>query len=190
MKRREFITILGGAAAWPLGARAQQAQQSFTHGRVAFLGAESQSTNQHFLEAFRRGMRDHGHIDGHNISIEERWAEGRSERFPDLLDEVIALKVNVILAISAPAAVAAKKATATIPIVFIASDPLGSGLVASLARPGGNLTGLSLFLGDEFSSIPTRHSKKSAKPSSPESVCRIGLTSANAMSITRSRSTS
>jgi putative ABC transport system substrate-binding protein len=82
----------------------------------------------------------------------ERWAEGRSERFPELLEELVSLKVDVILAMSVPAALAAKTATATTPVVFIASDPLGSGLVGSLARPGGNLTGFSLFLGDEFSS--------------------------------------
>jgi ABC-type uncharacterized transport system substrate-binding protein len=123
-----------------------------THARIVFLGAESVSTNQHFLEAFRQGMREHGYIDGQNIIIEERWAEGRNESFPQLIGEVIALKPRVIVAISVPAALAAKNATTEIPVVFIASDPLGSGLVTSLARPGANLTGLSLFLGEEFSS--------------------------------------
>ena len=97
-------------------------------------------------------MHEHGYVEGKNVAFVERWAEGRSERFPQLIDELLSLKVNVILAISAPAALAAKHETATIPIVFIASDPLGSGLVASLARPAGNLTGFSVFLGDEFSS--------------------------------------
>jgi ABC-type uncharacterized transport system substrate-binding protein len=97
-------------------------------------------------------MREHGYIDGQNIIIEERWAEGRNESFPQLIGEVIALKPRVIVAISVPAALAAKNATTEIPVVFIASDPLGSGLVTSLARPGANLTGLSLFLGEEFSS--------------------------------------
>jgi ABC-type uncharacterized transport system substrate-binding protein len=152
MRRREFITLIGGAATWPLAASAQQAQQPFTHLRVAFLGAESQSTNHHFLDAFRQGMREHGYVDGQNVTFVERWAEGRSERFSELIDELLSLKANVILAVSAPAALAAKNRTTTIPIVFIASDPLGSGLVSSLARPGGNLTGFSLFLGDEFSS--------------------------------------
>jgi putative tryptophan/tyrosine transport system substrate-binding protein len=148
MKRRKFITLLGGAAAWPVAARAQQAKVP----TIAFLGAESASTNQHFFEAFREGMREHGYIDGKNITFVERWAEGRSERFPELIGELISLKVNVILAVSVPAALAAKQGTATVPIVFIASDPLGTGLVGSLARPGRNLTGFSLFLGDEFSS--------------------------------------
>ena len=152
MRRREFITLLGGAAVWPLTASAQQTQQSFTPARVAFLGAEFQSTNQHFFDAFRQGMREHGYIDGQNVTLVERWAEGRSERFPELIDELLNLKVNVILAVSLPAALAAKNRTTAIPIVFIASDPLGSGLVSSLARPGGHLTGFSLFLGDEFSS--------------------------------------
>jgi putative tryptophan/tyrosine transport system substrate-binding protein len=152
VKRREFITLLGGAAAWPLAARAQQTHGLITHARVAFLGAESASTNQHFFDAFRQGMREHGYIDGQNVTLEERWAGGRSERFPELIGELISLKANVILAVSLPAALAAKSQTTTIPIVFIASDPLGSGLVPSLARPAGNLTGFSLFLGDEFSS--------------------------------------
>jgi putative ABC transport system substrate-binding protein len=152
VRRREFITLLCGAATWPLVANAQQAHQSFTPVRVAFLGAESQSTNHHFLDAFRQGMRERGYVEGQNVSFVERWAEGRSERFPELIDELLSLKANVILAVSVPAALAAKNKTTTIPIVFIASDPLGSGLVSSLARPAGNLTGFSLFLGDEFSS--------------------------------------
>jgi len=152
MKRREFIAALGAGAAWPLVAQAQQAPGLTSHARVAFLGAESASTNQNFFEAFRQGMREHGFIEGKNVSFVERWAEGRSERFPDLIGELLSLNVNVILAVSAPAALAAKNATTTIPIVFIASDPVGSGLVPSLARPGGNLTGFSAFLGDEFSS--------------------------------------
>ena len=153
MRRRGFIALLGsGIAAWPLAASAQQAERSITRPRVAFLGAESRSTNQHFFDAFRQGMMEHGYVDGQNVILEQRWAEGRSERFPELVSELIGLKVDVIVAVSLPAAFAAKNGTSTLPIVFIASDPLGSGLVASLARPGGNLTGLSLFLGDEFSS--------------------------------------
>ena len=152
MNRRGFVTLVGGAAAaWPLGARAQQAHGFVTSTRIAFLGAESASTNQHFFDAFRQGMREHGYVDGQNVTLWERWAEGRSERFPELIEELISLNANVILAVSLPAALAAKSATTSIPIVFIASDPLGSGLVPSLARSGGNLTGFSLFLGDEFS---------------------------------------
>jgi putative tryptophan/tyrosine transport system substrate-binding protein len=152
MRRRDFITLLSGAAVWPLTASSQQARQPLTLIRVAFLGAESQSTNQHFFDAFRQGMREHGYVEGQNVTLVERWAEGRSERFPELIDELLSLKADVILAVSVPAALAAKNRTTTIPIVFIASDPLGSGLVSSLARPAGNLTGFSLFLGDEFSS--------------------------------------
>jgi putative tryptophan/tyrosine transport system substrate-binding protein len=150
MRRREFILALGAAAAWPLAARAQQPPGPIP--RVAFLGAESASTNRHFLDAFRQGMREHGYVEGQNITLVERWAEGRSERFPELIAELLGLKMNVILTVSLPAALAAKHATATVPIIFIASDPLGSGLIPSLARPGRNLTGFSLFLGDEFSS--------------------------------------
>ena len=151
MRRREFM-IGGAAAAWPVTTLAQQAERSITRPRVAFLGAESRSTNQHFFDAFRQGMTEHGYIDGQNVILEQRWAEGRSERFPELVGQLIGLKTDVIVAVSLPAALAAKSATKTIPIVFIASDPLGSGLVPSLARSGGNLTGFSLFLGDEFSS--------------------------------------
>jgi putative ABC transport system substrate-binding protein len=150
LKRRQLITLLGGAAAWPLPARAQPSPASLP--RVAFLGAESASTNRHFFDAFRQGMREHGYVDGQNLTLLERWAEGRSERFPELMAELLGLKAKVILTVSISAALAAKTATTTTPIVFIASDPLGSGLVPSLARPGANLTGFSLFLGDEFSS--------------------------------------
>jgi putative ABC transport system substrate-binding protein len=97
-------------------------------------------------------MREHGYVEGQNVALVERWAEGRSERFPELIAELLGSNTNIILAVSLPAALAAKNATSTVPIVFIASDPLGSGLIPSLARPGGNLTGFSLFLGDEFSS--------------------------------------
>jgi putative tryptophan/tyrosine transport system substrate-binding protein len=149
VRRREFISLLGGAAVtWPHGARAQQPKMPV----VGFLGAESASTNRHFFDAFRDGMREHGYIDGQNVTLVERWAEGRSERFPELVGEMLRLRADVILAVSVPAALTAKDGTTTIPVVFIASDPLGSGLVPSLARPGGNLTGFSLFLKDEFSS--------------------------------------
>ena len=153
MRRREFLALLGGtAAARPFAARAQQAPGLTTHPTVAFIGAESASTNRHFFDAFRQGMREHGYIDGRNVTLLERWAEGRSERFPEIVAELLGLNVNIILAVSLPAALAAKSRTATTPVVFIASDPLGAGLVASLARPAGNLTGFSLFLGDDFSS--------------------------------------
>src|SRR5262245_50120294 len=102
-------------------------------------------------------MREYGYLDVQNVTFLERWAEGRSERFPEIIEELISLKADVILAVSVSAALAAKTATTTIPIVFIASDPLGSGLILSLARPAGNLTGFSLFLGDEFSSKWLEH---------------------------------
>ena len=147
-RRRFLVTALAGAVAAPLGA---EAQESTTHTRVAFLGAESPSTNQHFLDAFRQGLREHGYVDGQNLTLEARWADGRSERFPGLIGELVRLKTRVILTVSSPAALAAKNATTTIPIVFIGGDPVGSGLVPSLAQPGGNLTGLSISLGEDFS---------------------------------------
>jgi putative ABC transport system substrate-binding protein len=142
-----IVTLALGSLSVPLAASAQQAANVW---RIAFLGAESSSTSQHFLDAFRQGLRELGYVEGQNITIEARWAEGRNERFPDLVAELVQLKVNVIIASSGPAAVAAKNGTQTIPIVFIVGDPFGLGLVSSLARPGGNITGLSLALGGEF----------------------------------------
>jgi ABC-type uncharacterized transport system substrate-binding protein len=147
-RRRFVLTSVAGIVATRIGASAQDATPRI---RVAFLGAEGPSTNQHFLDAFRQGLRDHGHVEGQNLTIEARWAEGRSERFSELIDELVRLKVRVIVTLSVPAARAAKNVTTATPIVFIASDPLGSGLVSSLARPGGNLTGLSIALGEDFS---------------------------------------
>jgi putative ABC transport system substrate-binding protein len=146
VNRRAFITGTLGLLAAPLTVEAQGGKVW----RIGFLGAETASTNRHFLEAFRLGMREHGYVEGQNLTIEERWAEGRSERFRDLTVELIQFKVDVLVPISTPAVVAAKDLTGTIPIVFIAVDPLGTGLVSSLARPGGNVTGLSITLGDEF----------------------------------------
>jgi putative tryptophan/tyrosine transport system substrate-binding protein len=116
MRRREFIALLGGGATWPLAARAQQPERSITRPRVAFLGAESQSTNQHFFDAFHQGMTEHGYIDGQNVILEQRWAEGRSERFPELVGELIGVKSDVIVVVSLPAALAAKSATKTNPM--------------------------------------------------------------------------
>src|SRR5215475_367454 len=148
--RRAFVGGLsGGLLAAPLTG---EGQESTTRPRVGFVGAESQSTNQHFLDAFRQGMRDNGYVDGQNVTIDARWADGRSERFPELIGELIRLDSRVIVTVSVQAALAAKNLATSTPIVFIASDPLGTGLVASLARPGGNVTGLSLFLGENFSS--------------------------------------
>lgn len=118
--------------------------------RIGFLGAESPATSRHVLDAFRRGLHDMGYVEGQHLTLEARWAEGRHDRFPALVAELVRLPVHVLLAVSTPAARAAQQETQRLPVVFIAGEPLGSGLVASLARPGGNLTGLSLALGEEF----------------------------------------
>ena len=140
MKRREFITLLGGAAAgWPLAARAQQMQAR----RVGIL---SQDLQPGLLETFRDELHKLGYVEGKDVSIELRNAAGHNERLPALVDELLRLKVEVIVAVNTPAARAAKKATKTIPIVIMrVADPVRSGLVASLARPGGNVTGLSFM---------------------------------------------
>ena len=145
MQRREFITLCGGAAflsyLWPLAGRAQQAGKLPT---IGFLGAGSPATWGHWTSAFVQRLRELGWIEGRTVAIEYRWAEGRSERFAEIAEEFVRLKVDVIVTVGS-ALVAAKQATSTIPIVFaLAADPVGSGLVASLARPGGNATGLSL----------------------------------------------
>jgi len=141
MRRREFITFLGGtAAAWPLAAEAQQAAKV---PRIGWL-AVNRAPNRHLSEAFSQGLRDLGYVEGRNVVIELRNAEGKPERLPALAAELVALEVDVIVAPTTDAAVPAKQATKTIPIVFaVAGDPVGSGLVTSLARPGGNVTGLS-----------------------------------------------
>ena len=142
MKRREFITLLGGAAAWPLAARAQQPGKLPT---IGFLGADTPSTESQRVAAFVQRLRELGWIDGRNLAIEYRWAEGRNERYAEIAAEFVRLKVDVIVTAGTPPTLAAKQATAVIPIVFAAaSDPVGTGLVASLARPGGNVTGLSI----------------------------------------------
>jgi ABC-type uncharacterized transport system substrate-binding protein len=144
MRRREFITLLGGAAAaWPLVARAQQAGKIY---RIGFLW-DSPDAFLDALEAFRQGLRDLGYVEGRNIAIEYRWAEGKPERMRELAEELVRLKVDVIVAPSSIYTEAAKQATSTIPIIFVShADPLGSRHVTSLARPGGNITGLSLMM--------------------------------------------
>jgi ABC-type uncharacterized transport system substrate-binding protein len=140
MKRREFITLLGGAAAWPLAARAQKSAMPV----IGFLGTTTPSAWSQWVAAFVQRLRDLGWIDGRTIAVEYRWAEGRDERFAEIAAEFVRLKVNVIVT-SGTALLAAKQATSVIPIVFaVANDPVGSGFVASLSRPGGNVTGLSL----------------------------------------------
>ena len=142
MQRREFITLLGGAAAaWPLAARAQQPAMPV----IGFLGSLSASDFR--IEALRAGLRDLGYVQGKNIAIELRWAEGNYDRLPTLVADLVRLKVDVIVTHGTPGALAAKQATTTIPIVVGAvGDPLASGVVTNLARPGGNVTGLTFFV--------------------------------------------
>jgi ABC-type uncharacterized transport system substrate-binding protein len=142
MKRREFITLLSGAAAaWPLAARAQQAGKLPT---IGFLGAGTLSAWSLWVASFVQRLRELGWIEGRTVAIEYRWAEGRSERFTEIAAEFVRLKVDVIVTVGT-AVPALKQVTSAIPIVFAAAvDPLGSGLVASLAQPGGNVTGLSM----------------------------------------------
>ena len=142
MKRREFISLLGSAAvAWPLAARAQQPGKLPT---IGFLGTTTPSAWSQWVAAFVQRLRDFGWIEGRTIAVEYRWAEGRDERFVEIAAELVQLKVDVIVT-SGTALLAAKQATSVIPIVFaVANDPVGSGFVASLSRPGGNITGLSL----------------------------------------------
>ena len=141
MIRREFISLLGGAAAaWPLAAGAQQPGKMPT---IGFLGTASASAWSRWVPAFTQRLRELGWIEGHTLAIEYRWAEGREERYPETLAEFVRLKVDVMV-MGGAALPAAKRATSIIPIVFtLAGDPVRSGAVASLARPGGNVTGLS-----------------------------------------------
>jgi putative tryptophan/tyrosine transport system substrate-binding protein len=138
MRRRTFISLLGGAAAWPLAARAQQRLPT-----IGFLGTSTPSAWRQYVAAFAQRLRERGWIEGRTVAIEYRWAEGRNERYAEIAAEFVRLKADVIVT-SGGAVVAVKQATSIIPIVFaVANDPLGTGLVASLARPGGNVTGLS-----------------------------------------------
>jgi putative ABC transport system substrate-binding protein len=142
-RRREFITLLGGAAAaWPVAARAQQPAKLPT---IGFLGPTTPSAIGHWVAAFVQRLRELGWIEGRTVAIEVRWAEGRSERYTEIAAEFVRLKVDVIVTIAGAPVLAAKRATSIIPIVFAAqSDPVGNNLVASLARPGDNATGLSI----------------------------------------------
>src|SRR5262245_57811552 len=141
MKRRAFLTLVGAAAAWPLAAHAQQAGKLPT---IGYLGGGDPISQRAWLDAFVQRLRELGWIEGRTVAIEYRWGEGRPERYAEIAAEFVRLKVDVILAGGTEAAIAARQATSVIPIVFpTAADPVGSRLVVSLARPGGNVTGLS-----------------------------------------------
>jgi putative ABC transport system substrate-binding protein len=140
MKRREFITLLGGAAAWPLAAGAQQAKLP----TIGYLGAATPLAWSQWTAAFVQRLRELGWIEGRTVAIEYRWGEGRNDRFDEIAAEFVRLKVDVIVTAGTAAALATKQATSAIPIVFAtAGNPVENGLIASLARPGGNVTGLS-----------------------------------------------
>jgi putative tryptophan/tyrosine transport system substrate-binding protein len=142
MRRREVITLLGGAAVWPVRARAQQPQKVPT---IGLLGSSTPTAMSQWVTAFVQRLRELGWIEGRTVAIEYRWGEGRTERYAEIAAEFTRLKVDVIVTYASSPVVAAKEATSVIPIVFaVATDPVAAGLVASLSRPGGNVTGLSL----------------------------------------------
>jgi ABC-type uncharacterized transport system substrate-binding protein len=142
MRRRAFISLVGGVVAWPVVARAQQSAMPV----IGFLGGADPAGYALLVEALRSGLRDHGYVEGQNVRIEYRWAEGKYDRLAALATELVGLKIDAIITQGTPAALAAKKATTTTPIVMaIVGNPVETGIVASLARPGANITGSSFF---------------------------------------------
>jgi putative ABC transport system substrate-binding protein len=147
MRRRDFITLLGGAAAWPLAARAQQADSTARQVRVGLIAASPPTPAM--LNAFRDGMRERGYVEGQNLSVAVRWPQGSFEQDPGVVAELVSGNVDVIVAWATPTVIAVRRVTSTIPIVMVSvGDPVGSGFIASLARPGGNVTGLSVQSAD------------------------------------------
>src|SRR5215471_12109816 len=142
MHRRRFTALLGGAITLPCVAVAQQKAMPV----IGYLGSEASGPSAPFVTAFLQGLNDTAYVEGQNLVIEYRWADGRYDRLPSLVTDFVGRKVDVIAALGLPSALAAKSATSTIPIVFSVGDPVERGLVASLARPGGNLTGVSIML--------------------------------------------
>jgi len=147
VNRRAFLRIVPCALlASPLAVKAQQAGKAY---RIGFLGNSTAALEANLVGPFREGLRELGYVEGRNVQIEYRWAEGKYERFPELVAELVALKVDVLVTAGTPAALAVKRATTTIPLVMVAvGDPVGTGLVASLARPGGSMTGLTSIAPD------------------------------------------
>src|SRR5215475_12978339 len=144
LKRREFVTLVSGAAAWPLAARAQRAMPV-----IGFLSSASLSAYAPFMSSFHSGLKEAGYAEGQNVAIEYRWAEGEYGRLRAMADELVRRQVSAIVVTGTPGTLAAKAATSTVPIVFVISDdPAARGLVTSLSRPGGNATGVNFFVGE------------------------------------------